>query len=122
MRKHRWKRPPMSQRAAKQLWAACFHGEGWPTGWRVEWAGFMRNARGLCIYGRRTILLNYADAKRRDFLPTLVHEFIHVRAKGLRHGKEFHHLVIAACERAGISLSPELAYLRNQGKGGTLIP
>lgn len=102
-RRRKWRAPAISQAAARQVWRACFGADPWPTGWRVGWAGFMRGAAGLTVYGRREILLSYGDYARKDgVLSTLVHEFIHVRARGLKHGSEFSTLVDAACRRAGI--------------------
>lgn len=63
MRKRKWRPPNNPTGPAKQVYRAIY-GEPLPKGWRVEWAGFMRNASGLCIYGERRILLNYADFKK----------------------------------------------------------
>ena len=97
MSRHRrkWRAPNNPTRPARQVWAALFPGHPWPTGWRVEWAGFMRGAAGLTIYSRRLILLNYADARRfRNPVNVLLHEFVHLRCgPELRHGREFARLV-----------------------------
>lgn len=49
---------------AKDLWRAIYR-EPWPSGWKVEWAGFMRGAMGLCSYGERRIILSYGDLFRK---------------------------------------------------------
>ena len=95
---------------SREIHRAAFHGDAMPKGWRVEWAGFMRGALGLCIYSERRILLSAGDFRQRkprthlqhytdgtsklitfeptyhDPVRTLVHEFIHMRGE-LRHGK-----------------------------------
>ena len=60
-RRRKWKAPNNPTAQARIIWRAIYD-EPWPKGWRVEWAGFMRNTRGLCIHGERRILLSYADA------------------------------------------------------------
>lgn len=91
MKRRRWKAPNNPTRSARQVWCALFPGEPWPRGWRVEWAGFMRGVWGLTTYWDRRVLLSYADALKpgRGAVETLVHEFIHVRNRRLRHGKDF---------------------------------
>lgn len=89
---------------AREVWKLAYPGESWPSGWRVEWVGFMRGARGLCIYRERRILLSYGDHTRKkhpaDIIATLVHELIHVRAgHRFRHGKDFRRLERLAMER-----------------------
>lgn len=90
----KWAAPNNPTRPARQVWRALYPKEPWPKGWRVEWAGFMRGAAGLCIYGERRILISYGDAARdrgafRGAVSTLLHEFLHVRNPRLRHGKDF---------------------------------
>lgn len=63
-RRKKWKAPNNPTVPARQLYRAIY-GEPMPRGWRVEWAGFMRNTLGLTIWGRRLILLSYADARNR---------------------------------------------------------
>lgn len=116
----RWKQPNDPTGPARQVWAALFPGEPWPTGWKVRWAGFMRGAAGLCIYGEKRILLSYGDARRESRLQaeaeregrirrehgpvnTLIHEFVHVRCRGLRHGQEFRFLERELCSRIGLA-------------------
>ena len=106
-RRKKWKAPNNPTAAAKQVWAAVYPHEPWPKGWTVAWAGFMRNAAGLAIYGEKRILLSYADAKKPHpewgAVRTLVHEFIHARCGyQLRHGKEFRRLEQAALARIGL--------------------
>lgn len=103
-RRRKWRAPNNPTAPAKQVWAALFPGEPWPKGWRVEWAGFMRGAHGLCLYGRRMILLSYGDARKRGSVPVAVlcHEFVHVRCPGLRHGAEFRGLVENYMARIGL--------------------
>lgn len=94
-RRKKWKAPNNPTAPARQLWAACFPGEPWPSGWRVQWAGFMRGAAGMCIYRERRILLSYGDMRREPdgAVRTLLHEFVHLRCgPSLRHGKEFRSL------------------------------
>jgi hypothetical protein len=87
---------PRMTATARALYRGCF-GEPMPKGWKVEWVGFMRGVRGLCCYGEKRILLNMGDVRQgNDALRTLVHEFIHVRFRGLRHGKEFRRLQASA--------------------------
>lgn len=97
-RRRRWAAPNNPTPQAKQVWAALFT-DPWPTGWKVQWVGFMRGARGLCVYAERRVLLGWGDFPKKSGRPveTLVHEFVHMRCgPGLRHGKEFDGLV-AAC-------------------------
>ncbi len=63
-RRKKWRAPNNPTATAKQVWKAVYD-EPWPKGWRVEWAGFMRGALGLTIYGERRILLSWADAQNR---------------------------------------------------------
>lgn len=112
---------------ARSIYPACFNGEPFPRGWRVEWAGFMRGALGLCVYGERRILLSLGDLRTKRtrcpfyrstapgsimyhgvsgyfgrpkcIVETLVHEFVHQRTPGLRHGREFDALCRAATAR-----------------------
>jgi hypothetical protein len=118
--------PPLTP-IARAVYLAAFNGEPLPRGWRVEWAGFMRGALGLCINSERRILLSLGDLRTKRTRPTfyrssapgcvvvhgvsgyydrpkcileiLVHEFVHSRTPGLRHGKEFDSLVRAAVAR-----------------------
>jgi len=86
--------PPLTA-VARRIYRGCF-GDPLPTGWRVEYVGFMRGALGLCIEKEKRVLLSWGDLKRSDALATLVHEFVHVRVPGLRHGAEFRRLEGAA--------------------------
>jgi hypothetical protein len=103
--KTRWKAPNNPNGPAKEIYARLWPGEKWPRGWRVEWAGFMRGALGLCLYGEKRILLSYADAKKKDsdVLRTVVHEFMHMRNRGLRHGKEWRQIEDRICARLGLA-------------------
>ena len=111
---------PLSDREltaiARDVWRGCW-GDEMPRGWRVQWAGFMRGAVGLCIYSERRILLSLGDFRRDradfdfregriadgsgvysqppDILCVLIHEMVHARGYR-RHGREFD----AACMRA----------------------
>jgi hypothetical protein len=103
----RWTPPNNPTKPARQIWAALFPGHPWPARWRVEWAGFMRGASGLCIYRERRILLSYGDFKRprpgkRGPVETLIHEFVHVRCRGLRHGAEFRRIENSLRARMGL--------------------
>ena len=107
-RRRKWRAPNNPTAPAKQVWAALFPGEPWPRGWRVEWAGFMRGALGLCVYGERRILLSWGDFARprkdgKGPVETLAHEFVHVRCPDLRHGKEFASLEAELHRRLGLS-------------------
>lgn len=111
MRRRRAKKrvlPKINQHAMRQVYRAAF-GEPMPKGWDVVWVGFMRGALGLCCYGERSIKLSFGDLgkgeHRRDRqtpLEVLIHEFVHVRCRGLRHGEEFDRLVRLACEEIGV--------------------
>lgn len=99
--KRKWRAPNNPTVQARILWRAIYH-EPWPKGWRVEWAGFMRNTYGLTLWRSRRIVLSYADARRpkpdrfggtAGVLHVLVHEFTHLRFPGMKHGKEFTRLV-----------------------------
>lgn len=85
-------------RTAKDIYKLAFM-DSLPKGWRVEIVGFMRGAMGLCIYGERRILIGQGDHNRKSMIPTLVHELVHVRCPGLRHGKEFRRLERSALEK-----------------------
>ena len=108
-RRKKWKAPNSPTAQARQVWAHVYPGEPWPKGWTVEWAGFMRGVYGLTLYGRRTILLSYGDARRgmatsshgcTGVVEVLCHEFIHMRCgKELRHGRDFQRLQRAAIGR-----------------------
>ncbi len=99
-KRRKWKAPNDPTAQAKLIWATIYPKEVWPRGWRVSWAGFMRNCYGLCIYGEKRILLNWADARKKGMVETLVHEFIHMRiGRDLRHGAEFDRLTLAASRR-----------------------
>ena len=108
--RRRWTAPNNPTPQARAVWAACFPREDWPHGWRVQWAGFMRGALGLLIRSERRILLSYGDAKRAQpgygVVDTLLHEFVHLRAKGLRHGQEFRELENNLRARIGLDLLP----------------
>ena len=107
MSKRRWKAPNNPTHAARAVWAELFPGHPWPTGWRVEWAGFMRGALGMTIYSERRVLLSYGDAKvhhrhgRSGPVEVLLHEFVHLRSRGLRHGVEFRSLENGLRSRLG---------------------
>lgn len=91
-RRRKWRAPNNPTGPARQIWAAIFPKEPWPKGWRVQWAGFMRGAAGLCIYDERRIVLSYGDFRRESdgAVATLLHEFVHLRCgPSLRHGQEF---------------------------------
>lgn len=75
----------------RQVWHYLFPDEPWPDGWRVRWHWLPVRAGNTC-YSKRLISLCWANY-HRDPVATLCHEFIHVRCKGLRHGKEFRGLV-----------------------------
>lgn len=101
-RRKKWQPPNNPTLQARAIWRHVYPGDPWPRGWKVEWAGFMRNTVGLTLWESRRILLNYADARRgRNIVCTLVHEFIHVRFPQLRHGKDFERLVQSGCHRLG---------------------
>jgi hypothetical protein len=101
-RRRRWKPPNTPTPPARQVWRAVYPGERWPVGWRVEWAGFMRNCGGLTLWHRRLILLNYADCRRITCaVEILVHEFIHMRHRKLRHGMDFRRLENLARRKLG---------------------
>ena len=102
MKRRRWKAPNNPTTPARQVWRALWPGEPWPKGWRVVWVGFMRGASGLCDYSTQRILLNHSDGRWGPVLRTLVHEMIHVRHKGLRHGKDFRRIEDSLCLRLGI--------------------
>lgn len=119
----RWRPPNNPTPQARQVWGALFPGHPWHKGWSVQWVGFMRGALGLTLYTRKRILLSYGDhagpvivtrrqvhdsglvsyfkAPRSLPVETLLHEFVHVRCPGLRHGREFRSLVNALRERLG---------------------
>ena len=101
-RRKRWKAPNNPTAAAKQVWRHVHPNEPWPKGWRVQWVGFMRGCGGLTVYGRKVVLLSYADARKKDgdVIELLCHEFVHVRCgHTLRHGKDFTRLEQAAVAR-----------------------
>lgn len=103
MRK-RWKAPNNLTIPARQVWAALFP-DPWPKGWRVQWVGFMRGVRGLCVYSEQRVLLGWGNFPEKSGRPvhTLVHEFIHMRCgPGLRHGKEFRELERECLSRIGL--------------------
>jgi hypothetical protein len=102
-RRRKWRAPNNPTGPAKQVWRAVY-GEPWPRGWRVKWAGFMGSVGGMAIYRDRVILLSYgALRKPRDFgaVEALLHEFVHVRNQGMRHGAEFLELVNWARRQLG---------------------
>jgi hypothetical protein len=102
-RRKKWKAPNNPTRAAKQIFKLAFPVREWPKGYRVEWAGFMRGALGLCLWDSRRIILSYGDAKKPNAQPvkTLVHELVHaLNGPSFRHGAEFNRVVDAAFARA----------------------
>lgn len=125
-RRRKWKAPNNPTPQSRLVWAKCFPGEPWPSGWRVEWVGFMRGALALTSWDERCILLSYGDhagraiiTRRNHFIAsaegtrpatklralpveTLLHEFVHVRCPALRHGKEFNSLVTGLRRRIGL--------------------
>lgn len=105
-RKRKWRGPNNPTQPARQVWAYCFPGHPWPKGWRVQWVGFMRGAAGLTVWTEQRVLLSHGDAskKQSDVLGTLLHEFVHIRCPGLRHGPEFRGL--EGNLRAHMGLSP----------------
>ena len=111
---NRWRAPNNPTVPARQVWSALFPGHPWPRGWRVQWAGFMRGCSGLTIYAERRVLLSYGDARRGDVLGTLLHEFVHVRCPGLRHGAEFRQLEKDLCTRLGLVRSAMLGALLHE--------
>lgn len=107
--------------AARVIYRAAFNGEALPKRWRVWMVfdrlkveqtpyshgftiGAGRYALGLCSYRLQTIFLcgrrwHESGAGCRGWLGKLIHEFVHVRNRGLRHGADFNHLVAAAYAR-----------------------
>ena len=87
-----WRGP---EKQAKLVWQLVY-GEPWPKGWTVKWGAGMGRRMGLTRYFSQTILLSYDHAQRGvagGVIDTLIHEFVHVRCRTLRHGKEFNRLV-----------------------------
>jgi hypothetical protein len=77
MRRRR-KEPRQSvTQVARAIYRAAY-GEAMPRGWRVEWVGFMRGARGMCFYDAKRILLSRADLlpkrQRVDVLAPYFHD------------------------------------------------
>jgi hypothetical protein len=105
-RRRKWRPPNNPTRPAQQVWRALYPGDPWPTGWTVGWAGWMRGASGLCLRGQRKILLSHGDAKQARAgwcaVDTLVHEFVHVRCRTLKHGREFDRIEASMLARLGL--------------------
>lgn len=112
-RRRRWQAPNNPTPQAKAVWAALYPREPWPSGWRVEWVGFMRGALGLTVYREKRILLSWGDARRKSNekgpVGTLLHEFVHVRNKRLRHGEEFRRIENSMRARLGLDPLPKPA-------------
>jgi len=96
---------------ARVLYGAAFNGEDLPRGWKVyfvdrcRWSSGVINHRraGQCSWLTKRIevvpALQRPSTWSKHWLRTLIHEFVHQRCRGLRHGREFDRLVDAALER-----------------------
>jgi len=87
-------------RQAKQVWAAVYPGDPWPKGWRAVFKSSLTSSYGHCDYRAKTVAL--AKRVRTDVVQTLIHEFVHVRNPGLKHGVTFNRLVRSGAARIGI--------------------
>lgn len=118
--KRYWKRrfgarPRGPQRQARQVWHYLYPGEPFPRRLRVEWAcsTIMRRYQGVYYHDERRIYLRWDRKLARmrgqgcasDVVLTLIHEFVHARHRGLRHGREFDRLVYQAGDRLGIRVA-----------------
>jgi hypothetical protein len=108
---------------ARVIYRSAFGGDELPKGWRVSFVDHCVSTRrrrgggsrkishspakrwGQCWYSRRTIevLSPKVHAGQGGWLHTLIHEFIHQRCPGLRHGLEFDRLIDAALARVWAS-------------------
>jgi hypothetical protein len=70
----------------------------------VRWVWAMRRkAAGFTDVRRRSILLSYAYAVQAgDAVEVLLHEFVHVRAPDLQHGRKFDQMETALRARLGL--------------------
>ncbi len=108
---------------ADVIYRAAFFGEGLPEGWRVirfekrtRWHGAQigpqgyHGAAGRCSWRLKTILLHRCcwqsgglhserAVPSSGWLGILLHEMIHMRCPGLKHGREFNDLTRQAWER-----------------------
>jgi len=88
---------------AREVWRLAFHAIPWPSGWGVRW-GVLTNARGLCPYEAKLILLDEAwmlNDSPEQIVRTLVHEMAHLQhprewAETQSHGPGFQE----TCDRA----------------------
>lgn len=103
---------------ARQVWAAAYPGQPWPKGWRVELVPALGGYLGRCWYGRRLIELSINGERRfGGIIATLIHEFVHVRNRKLRHGPEFYRLTVRACERVGVDGHADATRLARHDEG-----
>jgi len=94
-------------RDVRLLYRAAFNGETLPPRWRVFFVDkVLLERHGRIQYGTvgaywRVCRLIEVErpATHHGWLHTLIHEFIHQRCPGLRHGAEFERLIDAALER-----------------------
>ncbi len=101
MKKPKFKAPNNPTSLAKQIFALAFPHQSWPRYWKVEWQAKCGCFWGWCDYQRKTIVLFHDVAPHHDVLETLIHEMVHMinAGWGLKHGKEFERLVVAAYRR-----------------------
>ena len=93
---------PCTQQA-RRIWKHLFPGEPWPRGWKVVLGKPPTGYVGWC--SRFHQLITLLDT-HPFVVKTLCHEFVHLRCRGLRHGKEFNAIVHELVERIGLISHP----------------
>lgn len=112
------KLPRISQAACKQVWRAAFN-EPPPKRLRVRWSVKLGVYLGWA-YGSGTVELSwqkfapeaktngrrYGDRQHDEYslLGVLIHEFVHLRCPGLKHGKEFKRIEHDAQRAIGLDI------------------
>jgi len=102
------------------VWRAVYD-EPWPTGWRVQWVGFMRGAQGLCQYSKKLILLSYGDAHREQTPEAITARYHKGLASAFWHTLYNHRYYARAYARLAAHHRLELERERPQGVVGILI-
>jgi hypothetical protein len=77
----------------RRTWDLAMHGAPFLSGWRAAWADLSAaNAAGMCVMGKKLILLDEAAQRGRSwraFLTTVVHEICHAVHPDEVHGEGF---------------------------------
>lgn len=116
--------------AARIIYRAAFNGERLPKGYKVEmvyrvddWRYGGERKRSDRVgqinrYRKHIQVLapgaGYKTWTNRNWVRTLIHEFIHLRCPGLRHGEEFERLVNAAYLRIWLEPGTQLVSVSDQ--------